>query len=509
MARSSLMGRITAALSALRGKTAQRDYLGARLGRGASYIVGLQRQDAEIRRDIAGLRAHSRFLDKNNPWMRSYLRIMETDLIGPKGFTLQSQIRKNDGSLWEPFNTNIETAFKEWSRQGVCTADGMYSFLMVQRLWGRSLPMDGEVFIRELFGFDNGFGYALQFLDPDLLDHNYNLEASKGQNAIVMGIEKDAWGRPVAYWFRDPGVAWSQSYPWGSERIRIPADEIIHLMDPERANQSRGVPWAAPVMYILAMLGGYLENELAASRYEAERVVAFQSKEGTATNAELASAAATITSPGLHAAWVPTGMEMVTPDLKHPNTAFSPYVQKLEYSLSGGLGVNYHALTRDVSQANYSSSRTAELVDRDQKRRIHGLMIDQGLERIYRNWLKYAWLAGKVKLPPGVGLAQAAAHKWTARTWEWVDPLKDGQSVVLMVNNAFTSRTAELAKRGIDFEELVDQLAYEQKLLKDKGVELAPLGGNPTVTKEEPDGETPLDEGTTPKPEKGAGDAAA
>lgn len=498
--------RLRSAWSALRGKS-QRDYLGARLGRGVSYIVGLQRQDAEIRRDIAGLRAHSRFLDKNNPWQRSYLRIMETDLIGPKGFTLQSQIRKANGDLFEPYNTYIEKAFKAWSEQGVCTVDGMYSFLQVQRLIGRTLPLDGEVFIREVTGFDNGYGYALQFLDADLLDHNLNQEAGNGQNAIVMGVEKNAWGRPVAYHFRDPKLALSQSYPYGAGYTVIPAGEIIHLFDPERCNQSRGVPWSAAVMYILAMLGGYLEAELAASRYEAERVVAFQSKEGQVEDQQIQAAAANVTSPGLHAMWVPSGMEMITPDLKHPNTAFSPYVQKLEYALAGGWGVNYHALTRDVSQANYSSSRTAELVDRDQKRRIHGLIIDQALNRIYRNWLKWSWAAGRVTLPPGMGLEQASALKWTARTWEWVDPLKEGQAVVLQVNNALTSRTAELAKRGIDFEELVDQLAYEQGLLKEKGVELAPLGGVVTVAKEEPDGSQPQDAGL--KPEGAATDDAA
>ncbi len=347
MAASSLLSRVKTAFGVLRGKSSgQRDYLGARLGRGMSYIVGLQRQDAEIRRDIAGLRAHSRFLDKNNPWMRSYLRIMETDLVGPKGFTLQAQLRKNNNDLWEPFNGNIESAFKDWGRRETCCVDGRFSFLQVQRQMGRSLPLDGEVFIREVFGFDNGFGYALQFLDPDLLDHNLNQEPGNGQNAIVMGVELDAWGRPVAYWFRDPILAWSQAYPYGSGRTRIPAAEIIHLYDPERANQTRGVPHASPVMYVLAMLGGYLEAELAASRYEAERVVVYTSPEGVASPEDLKAAASQQISEGLHAQWLPTGMGIQQLDLKHPNQAFPAYIQALLHALAAGLGVNYHARRR-------------------------------------------------------------------------------------------------------------------------------------------------------------------
>jgi lambda family phage portal protein len=506
---SSFLGRVKTAFQALAGKsTGERDYLGARLGRGMSYIVGLQRQDAEIRRDIAGLRAHSRFLDKNNPWMRSFLRIMETDLVGPKGFTLQAQLRKGNGDLWEPYNANIEAAFKEWSSRETCCVDGRFSFLQVQRQMGRSLPLDGEVFIREVFGFDNGFGYALQFLDPDLLDHNVNQESGNGQNAIVMGVELDTWGRPVAYHFREPSLAWSQSYPYGSGRIRIPAEEIIHVYDPERANQTRGVPHAAPVMYVLAMLGGYLEAELAASRYEAERVVVYKSPDGTADDRSIQGAANTMTSPGLHATWLPTGVDIQPLDLKHPNSAFPPYVQCLQHALAAGLGVNYHALTRDLSQTNFSSMRGGELIDRDQKRRLQGLMIDAALGRIYRNWLKWAWVARKVTLPPGVGLAQASAHKWAARGWDWVDPLKDIQADVLAVNNCMDTLTNVLAERGLDFEEIATERAREQALLKALGVELAPLGGAVTVAKEEPAGKTPQDAGETPNPNQEGGEDA-
>ena len=511
MAGSSLTGRVKAAFKALTGKpSAERDYLGARLGRGMSYIVGLQRQDAEIRRDIAGLRAHSRFLDKNNPWMRSYLRIMETDLIGPKGFTLQTQLRKKGGDLFEPYAGNFEAAFREWSRRPTCSADGRFSWLQACRNIGRSLPLDGEVFIRECFGFKNGFGYALQFLDPDLLDHNLNQEpGGPGHPAIVMGVELDDWGRPIAYHFREPRLAWSQAYPYGSERIRIPAEEIIHIYDPERANQTRGVPHASPVMYVLAMLGGYLEAELAASRYEAERVVVYSSPDGTADEKMLAKAASQQLSPGLHSAWLPTGVTLEPIQLNHPNAAFPAYIQALLHALSAGLGVNYHALTRDLSQTNFSSMRGGEIIDRDQKRRLQGLIIDVALERIYRNWLKWAWVSGKVTLPPGLNIEQASAHKWVARGWDWVDPLKDIQADVLAVNNCMDTLSNVLALRGLDFEEVAQERAREQKLLDELGVELAPLGGSPTVMKEEPDSKTPQNAGDTPNPQKGGEDAVA
>ena len=464
-------------LAAQRGRqTGQRDFLGARLGRGPSFINALQRRDAEIRKDVTSLRAHSRHLDNNNPWMRSYLRIMETDIVGPKGFTLQIRVRKpGSDDLWEDVNNTIETAFKAWGRKGVCTVDGRHSFLGVTRLTGRTLPCDGEVFIREVFGFKNGWGYALQLLDADLLDVNYNQEPGNGRNAIVMGTELDSWGRPIRYWFRPSNTAYSNSYPNGEgKRFPIPAEEIIHVCDPERMNQTRGVPFAAPAMYLIAMLGAYLENELAASRFETERFMMLENPEGLGDFAAAQAVGAKIVSAGLHAQVLPPGYKATAPDLRHPNANLPPYVQTMQHALAAALGVSYHALTRDPSQANYTATRADDMVDRPQKQRIQGVLIETMLERITRNWLQMAYLSGKVKLPAQVTLDMASEHRWTPRGWVLQDPLKDRQGDVLGINNALTTRTEVCAEEGIDFEDVVKQLAYEQRLLAKHGVVLTP-----------------------------------
>ncbi len=153
--------------------------------------------------------------------------------------------------------------------------------------------------------------------------------------------------------------------------------------------------------------------------------------------------------------------------------------------------------------------RGGELIDRDQKRRLQGLMIDAALGRIYRNWLKWAWVARKVTLPPGVGLQQASQHKWAARGWDWVDPFKDIQADVLATNNCMDTLTNVLAERGLNFEEVAQERAREQALLEKLGVKLAPLGGAVTVPKEEPDAAEPQDGDEPAKPQKGGEDAAA
>lgn len=466
-------------MAAARGRfQGRRDFMAARMGGSVGFIQTLQRRDAEIRKDVRSLRAHSHKLDNDNPWYRNYLRMMETDVAGPKGFTLQARIKKaGSNELWEDVNNALESAFRAWSKKGVCTVDGRHSLLGTTRLTARTLPMDGEVFIREVFGFKNGWGYALQLLDADLLDVDFNQEPGNGRNAVVMGVELDSWGRPMTYWFRSAKTAYSNSYPNGDgRRFPIPADQIIHVTDPERMNQTRGVPFAAPVMYVMAMTGAYLENELAASNWETSRFMTLQNKDGMGDwdAAKKAIGGGAFRQSGLHVEMLPPGWESSTPDLRHPNSALPPYLQVLLHAMAAGLGVSYHGLTRDPSQANYTATRADDMVDRPQKQRLQGVLIETMLERIYRNWLMMAVLSGKVSLPASLPLDQAYEHRWTARGWVLLDPLKDRQADQLGINMAVTTRTEICAEEGVDFEDVVKTLSYEQALLDKHGVKTVP-----------------------------------
>jgi capsid protein len=62
----------------------------------------------------------------------------------------------------------------------------------VQRLCVSQLARDGEVFLRKVRGFPyNRFRYALQFIDPDRVDVNYNRRAAPPGSAR----QRDPHGR--------------------------------------------------------------------------------------------------------------------------------------------------------------------------------------------------------------------------------------------------------------------------------------------------------------------------
>ena len=55
----------------------------------------------------------------------------------------------------------------------------------------------------------------------------------------------------------------------GDFYVRVPASQVIHLYNPLRPGQLRGVPWLTPSMIPLKILGDYDDAELERKRQAA------------------------------------------------------------------------------------------------------------------------------------------------------------------------------------------------------------------------------------------------
>lgn len=455
-------------------------YAGAGLY-GGGFLQALRSKDQEIRKDALALRSNSRRLANNNPYMRRYLRALGDHVVGPSGFTLQSTYATKAKTRRDPYASKNEQEFARWGRKGSCTVCGQFSWLDVQRMGLRTAAMDGECFIRIVRGYRNDFGIALQFLDADLLDHTYTIVGGKGQNSIIMGVEVDDYGRPVAYHFTDPLSA-RPSYPRGA-RIRIPAADIIHLIDRERAVQTRGVPWAASVMYLISMLGHYWEAEVAAARHEAERIAFIKSPNGALEEVDedsdrggpvpvdpMAAAARMPAATSIYYQGVPAGVEIDIPKAEHPTTAFSEFSKAMLKGIASGLGISYATLASDLTQVNFSSIRTGTLEDREYYRELQGLMIETLCERVYEEFIYMAVLKGALTMPNGATFEAFAAHEWEPRGWDWVDPKNDTQAKIASIDALLDTRTRILAERGLNFADVVAKLKEEKEAIDAAGL---------------------------------------
>ena len=89
-------------------------------------------------------------------------------------------------------------------------------------------------------------------------------ETAPNGNAIRCGIEFDAIGRRVAYWFlrKHPGDATDQTIVAGEQFTRVPADAVLHIRKPIEAGQLRGLPWITPTLVRLFQMDQYMDAQV-------------------------------------------------------------------------------------------------------------------------------------------------------------------------------------------------------------------------------------------------------
>jgi capsid protein len=252
---------------------ARRSYKAASAGRLFSdFIASSRSADSEIKAALQTLRYRCRDLSRNDEYARRFLTLIKMNVVGERGVQVQVKAKNSDGSFDAPGNRIIENAWATWGRKGICTVDGRYSWKDAQRFAAEALARDGEILVRLVNYSGNPHGFALEFLEVDLLDENHNETLANG-NKIRMGVEIDRFHRPVAYHLltAHPGDN-EYTSSLATRRTRVPADKILHIFLPERAQQTRGVPWMAAAIAPLKQLNGMREAVLVNERIAASKM---------------------------------------------------------------------------------------------------------------------------------------------------------------------------------------------------------------------------------------------
>lgn len=469
--------------------------------------------DYEIRVNHRLLRGRARELVRNNPWIAGFVDELANNVVGPDGILLQAKVKTAAGLLATKTNKELERAWKAWGLPETASADGRDSWIELQRLMIQTVATDGEVFLRRLRGFDNAFAYTLQFIDADLVDELYNVPAGNGRNEIRMGVEIDRWNRPITYHI------WScyAEDMTGMPRVRqpIPAEEILHLFVRYRPNQTRGVSWFAPILTSVHHLDGYETAELQAARVAAAKMGFILNKHPDAiSNFDPPDAGdnpkTMDVEPGLIPELFP-GQEFVSFDPQHPGASYEMFTNSVLRAQARGLRVSFLTLTGDLRGANYSSMRAGLLPERDRWRGLQVWMASHGHRVIYTDWLECALLVpGTLKLDSRLA-SNYDEVVWKGRGWKWVDPKNDLEAAKIEISLGLNSRQRLTAESGRDFEEVVEELAYEEDFALEEGVDISGVNSNsmnlkpqnaPTDPATGQDDASPSDSNATPQPRR-------
>lgn len=414
--------------------------------------------DEILRRDLNRLRAASRTAGEDVGYVKRYFGMVQTHVVGDKGFRLQSEARTASGKLDKKAIAAIEAAWREFNKLGVCEISGRMSGTSADALIAKTVSQDGDVLIRHIDGALNTFGYAFQIIEADRLDANLykNLE---GGRRIKMGVEIDGYGRHLAYHVLTdhPGeYTWSTS--GGRKYVRIPADEIILPFPMWRPGQTRGVPWAHASLLDMHDIAGYRESTLVGARVGASNMLLYERDPELEVADEQWSEEGEFVSeldPG-GAAIAPEGFKVRETNFKMPDGGFGEFQKSALRGAASGMDANYNVLGNDYEGVSWSSLRQAILEDREHWKRLQQWYASQVKSPLFERWLRNALLKGAIKGLAAYDLARCLPHVFMGRRWQWVDPLKDEQAVGAAMENYTINPMDVLNDKGVDLEQMAD-----------------------------------------------------
>lgn len=468
----------------------------------------LQSIDDALLYKLGTLRARSRQLCEDNGEAAGLLLDFESDIVGPAGARLQFRAKRPRGAPLDRLNDRMEAAFTLWGKRGTCTRDGHDDWASLQRLIVRTVVMDGEFFAIRHRDPALAHGYSLQPIDADQVDAEYNVRASAEGVSVVMGVEQDRYGRPLAYhiWQGHPG-----SVATRGARQRIAAEDVLHVFKRVRVGQTRGIPWFAPALVTWKLGDQYTESELVQSMLAAAQGGFFVNKTGDALPTPMRRDPATgkdepvaiemQAEPGVGRA-LPPGWEFQDWKPMHPTANYVGFMKAVKRVIARAFGRSYASLTGDLSDVNFSSMRTDRVREMESNKLLQqDLLVRQTADVVFADWLTMASLTGVLGVLPAAPVDLLVSATWMCRGWPWIDPVKDLVAAELEIKHGLKSRQQICAERGVDFFDVIDQLAEEAAYAETAGVTLGDADAAVEAsTTDNDDDETALTTGRTRPP---------
>ena len=458
----------------------RRAYAGASMDRyTSSWVNPTSSADTEIKGSVKKLRSRARQLIRDQDYCRNAIRAIVENVAGT-GPRLQAQIRMaRGGKLNQKLNDQVERSFAKWSKANSCDVAGKLTFNEMVRTAVSAWASDGEVFIRLIRGKkfgDSEIPFALQILEADMIDEDYQGGAAKKGEQWKMGVLLDNWGRAkkFALLTKHPGDTLFVNEPTAKDKhIIVDAADILQLATFSRPGQTRGVTWMASAIQRMHHLEGYEQSELIRARASSCLTAYIQSPEGELTSDGVDEEGERIfdMAPG-QVKYLAPGESVTVPDLNAPDGQFEPFVRAMLRALSASMGISYSTLSRDSSQSNYSSSRLDLLQDQESFKALQAQLKDILLDKVYQEWLEVAVLGGSLQLPNYQSEPERyQMARWMFKGAGWVDPMKEVQAANLAVKSGFKLQSQVLSElSGTDLEEFLIARRNEQEMAESYGL---------------------------------------
>lgn len=451
------------------------------------HAGGSSREDIED--NISILRQRSRDLYMGAPIATGAVKTMRTNVVG-RGLHLKPTIDREYLGISPDEATKLEKHIQRewqiWAESNDCDIQRLDNFYELQQLAFLNWLVSGDCFVvlPTKKRANQPYDLRIQLIEADRVCSPY--ETDTIDNRIIQGVEVDNDGEVIAYHIADhhplsyvmSDMKWQRVEAYGSRTGRR---NILAIMNRERIDQRRGVPFLAPVIEDLKQLGRYTDAELVAAVISGMFTV-FIEKENASEDDAIGS-------------MIPDDMQIDTEDDTsielapgavidlnngekihdsnpgRPNTNFSGFVEAICQQIGAALEIPYELLVKRFN-ASYSASRGALEEAWKMFKMYREWLANDFCQPIYEEWLSEAVAKGRVKAPgffadPAIKKAYCRA-KWNGPARGLLNPVQEVSAAEKRVQNGFSSRTDETMEiTGGDFYGNCEQLLQEEKKLKE------------------------------------------
>lgn len=270
-------------------------------------------------------------------------------------------------------------------------------------------------------------------------------------SGYVDGVKVAANGAPVSYRVLKHHPAEALGAGDGGA-VEVPARYIVHLFNRDFPEQKRGVTQLQSVLDVFALVERYTRTVVKSAEAVADISLCLktdgfaQMKGGNQPS---------ISWPRGSVMVLPEGYEAQQLHAEQPTSSYDAYISALLNQLGAGLGVPKILLQNSAERSNYSSARLDLQQFRARCNLIRRDIVTTVLMRLYRVWTSTQGIDGEQYAPV-----------FSFEKYVELDPVKEATAAKTLLDANLTTLAAEYSKRGIDWQDALNQRRREIKELK-------------------------------------------
>lgn len=446
--------------------------------------------DAESLPFLELIRSDSRDLLRNAPIATGAINTAVTNVIGtglrpqslPDINVLKERAKLSDEQI-RKFVTSAERWFKMWATRD-CDASRAQTFDDIQELVFRSVLESGDTVVikRMIQRIGRRMSTALQVIEADRLT---NPQGQADRPQLCAGVEKDSYGAAVAYHILDshPGDLRNGA---SRKTVRIPAYytngewQVLHIFRRIRPEQTRGIPYLAPVIETLKQLDRYTEAEIMAAVVSGMFTVFVTTEDGEGLPSDATGSGSSKDADkeiGLGYGSIidlRPNESVNSANPGRPNTAFDPFVIAILRQIGSALEIPFEILIKHFT-ASYSASQAAFMEAWKFFRGRRKWIVDSLCQPTWESVIAEGVALGEISAPgfftdPMVRAAYLNAD-WIGPPRGMIDAKKEAEANEIAERKGWKTNaeiTAEMT--GGDFERKHHQRVQEYKMLREAGL---------------------------------------